>query len=126
MENQEKTRVAIYCRVATDTDEGRSLQAQKERLRDYAEQQGYKIVAEIAEVGSGLSLHRPGIRELNGLAFCHAMDEVLTLNISRIGRNTVDVFQLADNMKKCGVSIRTKEGSLPCCFNMELLKNMYK
>lgn len=112
MANKEN-RVAIYCRVATDTDEGRSLQAQKERLHAYAERQGYKIVAEIAEVGNGLSLHRYGIRELADLASRRAMDEILVDGISRIGRNTVDVFQLADKMKKYKVSIRTKEGCCP-------------
>lgn len=97
-----KPRVALYCRVATDHDEGRSLEAQKERLRQYAERQGYTVVAEVAEVGGGLSLDRPGIRELSGLAHRHAMNEVLAVNIDRFGRNTGDVLRFEGKLKKQG------------------------
>lgn len=101
-----KPRVALYCRVATDHDEGRSLEAQKERLRQYAERQGYTVVAEVAEVG-GLSLDRPGIRELSGLAHRHAMNEVLAVNIDRFGRNTGDVLRFEGKLKKQRVRLNT-------------------
>lgn len=102
-----KPRVALYCRVATDHDEGRSLEAQKERLRQYAERQGYTVVAEVAEVGGGLSLDRPGIRELSGLAHRHAMNEVLAVNIDRFGRNTGDVLRFEGKLKKQRVRLNT-------------------
>ena len=63
-QNNGKLRVALYCRVATDADEGKSLEAQKEKLRKYAEQQGYKVVEEIAEVAKGNTLRRAGIRRV--------------------------------------------------------------
>lgn len=106
-----KPRVALYCRVATDHDEGRSLEAQKERLRQYAERQGYAVVAEVSEVGGGLSLDRTGIRELVGLAHRHAMDEVLAVNIDRFGRNTGDVLGFEGKLKKQHVRLNTPLGN---------------
>lgn len=71
MEKQKKNvkeiRVAIYCRMATDNDESRGLEIQKSQLRNYAQAQGYAVVAEVSEVAKGLSLDRPGIRELLNL-----------------------------------------------------------
>ena len=58
------------------------LEVQKERLRIYAKERGYDIVAEIAEIGSGLSLNHPGIREMAGLAHRHMIDAVLVSDIS--------------------------------------------
>lgn len=49
-QNTGERRVVLYCRVATDTDGGLALKAQKEQLRRYAEEQGYTIVEEITEV----------------------------------------------------------------------------
>lgn len=106
-----KPRVALYCRVATDHDEGRGLEAQKERLRQYAERQGYTVVAEVAEIGGGLSLDRPGIRELSGLAHRHAMDEVLAVNIDRFGRNTGDVLRFEGKLKKQRIQMNTPLGN---------------
>lgn len=106
-----KPRVVLYCRVATDHDEGRSLEAQKERLRQYAERQGYAVVAEVSEIGGGLSLDRPGIRELSGLAYRHAMDEVLAVNIDRFGRNTGDVLRFEGKLRKQHVCLNTPLGN---------------
>lgn len=105
-----KIRAALYCRVATDTDGGQSLEAQRERLRLYAGEQGYMVVAEIAEVAKGLSLDRPGIREVCGLAHRHAMDEVLAVNIDRFGRNTCDVLRFEGKLKKQHVRLNTPQG----------------
>lgn len=66
-EARKTMRVAIYCRLARADQNDTLLEVQKERLRIYAKERGYDIVAEIAEIGSGLSLNRPGIREMAGL-----------------------------------------------------------
>lgn len=109
-ENQ-KPRVALYCRVATDSDGGQSLEMQKERLRVYAEQQDYTVVATIAEVAKGHSLNRPGIRELSGLAHRHAIDEVLAMDLSRISRTTGNVLRLEGKLKKQHVRLNTPTGN---------------
>lgn len=113
MERNERKplRVAVYCRLARADGENIVLDAQREKLRVYAKEQGYAIVAEITEIGSGLSLNRPGIRELCGLAHRRAMDAVLTVNLSRLGRNTGDVLHLAGKLKKQHVAIHTPQGN---------------
>ena len=63
-EARKTMRVAVYCRLARADQEDTLLEVQKERLRVYAKERGYDVVAEIAEIGSGLSLNRPGIREM--------------------------------------------------------------
>lgn len=86
-EARKAMRVAVYCRLARADQDDTLLEVQKERLRIYAKERGYDIVAEIAEIGSGLSLNRPGIREMAGLAYRHMIDAVLVSDISRLCRD---------------------------------------
>ena len=53
-EARKTMRVAIYCRLARADQNDTLLEVQKERLRIYAKERGYDIVAEIAEIGSCL------------------------------------------------------------------------
>lgn len=106
-----KIRVAIYCRVATDTDSGRGLEIQKEQLRWYAEKQGFDIVGMVAEVAKGNTLARPGLRELYDLARNHSMDKVLAVNMGRFGRNPEDVWRLENKLKRQQVRLDTPQGN---------------
>ena len=83
-EARKTMRVAVYCRLARADQNDTLLEVQKERLRVYAKERGYDVVAEIAEIGSGLSLNRPGIREMAGLAHRHMIDTVLVNDISDV------------------------------------------
>lgn len=115
-QNNGKLRVALYCRVATDTDEGISLEIQKEKLRKFAEQQGYEVVAVVEEAGSGLPFNRPGIKKVLRLAHRHFMDAVLAENLSRIGRDISTTFRIQGKLKKQHVAIKTlwqEEFALP-------------
>ena len=115
-QNNGKLRVALYCRVATDADERKSLEAQKEKLRKYAEQQGYEVVAVVEEVGGGLPFKRPGIKKVFRLAHRHFIDAVLTENLSRIGRDISTTFRIQGKLKKQHVAIKTlwqEETALP-------------
>lgn len=71
----------------------------------------YDIVAEIAEIGSGLSLNRPGIREMAGLAHRHMIDAVLVSDISRLCRDCGQTLRLEGKLKKQGVSIESIKGN---------------
>jgi len=104
-----KLRVAIYCRMAIDNGQG--LEVQKEQLHRYAQQQGYDIVKEIAEVAKGNTSSRPGIRELYSLAHRHAIDKVLAVNIDRFGRNPGDVLRIEGKLKKQHVHLDTPQGN---------------
>lgn len=50
-EARKTMRVAVYCRLARADQDDTLLEVQKERLRIYAKERGYDIVAEIAEIG---------------------------------------------------------------------------
>lgn len=109
-------RVALYCRVATDTGEGWNLAMQKEKLRRFAEQQGYTVVAEVVDHGSGLSFDRPGIQEILRLSHRHIIDAVLAENICRIGRDMQTALRIEGKLKKQHVIIKTlqqEESVLP-------------
>lgn len=113
--NREMTapRVVLYCRVATDVDEGRSLAMQKQRLRAYAEQCGYEVVAEVSDIGSGRTLDRPGIRTVFRMAHQHLMDMVVSVNHSRFCREPSLLLRLAGKLKKQHVTLDTPQGGIP-------------
>ena len=110
-ENEKKIRAAIYCRMATDNDERRGLEMQESYLRNYAQAQGYAVVAEVSEVAKGLSLERPGIRELLGLAAQSRIEEILVTNLSRISRNTAGLLRFEEMLGKQNVRLNALQGN---------------
>lgn len=110
-ENGKKIRAAIYCRMATDNDNSRGLEMQKSYLRNYAQAQGYSVVAEVSEVAKGRSLDRPGIRELLGLAAQSRIEEILVTNLSRISRNTGDLLRFEEKLGKQHIRLNTPQGN---------------
>lgn len=115
-ENVKKIRAAIYCRMATDNDESRGLEMQISQLRSYAKAQGYVVVAEVSEVAKGLSLDRPGIRELLSLASQNRIEEILVADLSRISRNTVDLLRFEEKLGKKHIRLNTPQGNLLTAF----------
>ena len=51
----QKTRVLIYCRLAHN--DGMMMECQKDYLRRWAVENGYTVVDEITEVGSGTPMN---------------------------------------------------------------------
>ena len=112
-QNTGERRVVLYCRVATDTDGGLALKAQKEQLRRYAEEQGYTIVEEITEVTKGSTLRRAGIRRVYQLGYDKAMDFVLTETSSRFARPLNLLLRFTRKLGGYGVqAITCREGTL--------------
>ena len=107
---KEKTKVYTYTRVSTamQTD-GYSLDAQKARIKAYADYNDYEIVGEYEDAGkSGKSIE--GRAEFNrmmddikagndGVAF------VLVFKLSRFGRNAADVLSTLQVMQDFGVNL---------------------
>ena len=110
-EARKAMRVAVYYRLARADQDDTLLEVQKEQLRIYAKERGYDVVAEIAEIGSGLSLNHPGIREMAGLAHRHMIDVVLVSDISRLCRDCRQTLRLEGKLKKQGVSIESMKGN---------------
>ena len=100
----------IYTRVSTSMQvEGYSLDAQKDKLRKYAEYQEMSIVGEYSDEGkSGKSVEgRPQFKHM--LADIESgkdnVDYVLVFKLSRFGRNAADVLSSLQKMQDYGVNL---------------------
>lgn len=100
----------VYTRVSTSMQvDGYSLDAQKDRLRKYAEYQGYQITDEFCDEGkSGKNVEgRPEFQRMlrniesgkSGVSF------VLVFKLSRFGRNAADVLTSLQRMQDYGVNL---------------------
>ena len=105
-----KIRCDIYTRVSTTMQvDGYSLDAQKEKLKRYAEFQNMEIVNEYSDEGkSGKSIEgRPEFqRMLDNIE--NGTDEVqfvLVFKLSRFGRNAADVLNSLQRMQDFGVNL---------------------
>ena len=100
----------IYTRVSTSMQvEGYSLDAQKDKLRKYAEYQEMSIVGEYSDEGkSGKSVEgRPQFKQM--LADVESgkdnVDYVLVFKLSRFGGNAADVLSSLQKMQDYGVNL---------------------
>ena len=100
----------IYTRVSTSMQvEGYSLDAQKDKLKKYADYQEMSIVGEYSDEGkSGKSVEgRPQFKQMlsdieNGK---DDVDYVLVFKLSRFGRNAADVLSSMQKMQNYGVNL---------------------
>ena len=107
---KEKIKVYTYTRVSTAMQiDGYSLEAQKNRMKAYADFNDYEIVGEYEDAGkSGKSIE--GRTE-----FMHMMEDikcgkdnisyVLVFKLSRFGRNAADVLSTLQVMQDFGVNL---------------------
>ena len=100
----------IYTRASTSMQvEGYSLDAQKDKLRKYADYQEMSIVGEYSDEGkSGKSVEgRPQFKQM--LADIESgkdnVDYVLVFKLSRFGRNAADVLSSLQKMQDYGVNL---------------------
>ena len=103
-------RVAAYCRVSTDKEDQRnSLAAQQAFFLDYIQAQpGWTLVGIFADEGlSGTSTkRRPQFTEMIRRAMDGEINLILTKEVSRFARNTVDTLQITRQLKSRGVGVR--------------------
>ena len=110
------TEAVIFVRVSRRDQD---YQRQLEDLRIVAQSQAVQVVAEISEKISGVrtNLERDGIQKLLLLSRRGAIQKVLVCEVSRLGRSTVEVLQVVDELTQLGVSIYVQN------FGIETLKN---
>ena len=108
--SQEKTKVYTYTRVSTAMQiDGYSLDAQKARMKAYADFNDYQIIGEYEDAGkSGKSIE-------GRASFCRMMEDiksgkdgvayVLVFKLSRFGRNAADVLSTLQVMQDFGVNL---------------------
>ncbi len=105
----------IFVRVSRrDQDYQRQIQD----LRAIAISMDVEVVKEIAEKISGATKnqHREAIQELLKLVHQGQVDKVLVQEVSRLGRSTVEVLQVVEELTDLGVSIYVQN------FGIETLK----
>ena len=100
-------RVWLYCRVASREGSAELLAVQKQILKDYAEEHGLEIVGCSSDVGSGLTMNRPGLMEFRTAMEGGKTDILLLAKLSRLGRDLEEVFQYWRLLQKHHVHLYT-------------------
>ena len=104
-----KKRVAAYCRVSTDNeDQANSFESQQRYFRQYIERNpDWELYAIFADEGiSGTNTKKR--KEFNRMIECAKngdFDLIITKEISRFARNTLDSIFYTRNLKKHGVGV---------------------
>ena len=85
-------RVCLLCRVST---QGQDYQYQIETLEELAKNKGWEVVATFANKVSGAKKNeeRTEIVELINYVKSHKVDKVVSTEISRVGRNTLEALK---------------------------------
>jgi DNA invertase Pin-like site-specific DNA recombinase len=96
-----------YIRVSTDGQarDGVSLEAQKDKIRRWADDHGYDLEGIVEDAGiSGKAMkNRPGLQEV--LARVRRGGVVVVYSLSRLARSTKDTIQIAEDLEKRGVDL---------------------
>lgn len=102
-------RVAAYCRVSTDReDQANSLHSQQVYFRDYiGGRRDWTLVQVYADEGtSGTSTRRrEAFHRMIARAEAGELDLILTKEVSRFARNTVDALEYTRKLKHLGVGV---------------------
>lgn len=101
-------RVAAYCRVSTSQEDQRnSLENQRRYFSEYIRRQpDWELVEVYADEGlSGTSSDRPAFRRMLAAAAEEKIDLILTKEVSRFARNTVDTLAYTRLLRRQGVGI---------------------
>ena len=101
-------RVAAYCRVSTlQEDQRNSLENQRRYFSEYISRQpDWELVEVYADEGlSGTSSDRPAFRRMLAAAAEEKIDLILTKEVSRFARNTVDTLAYTRLLRRQGVGI---------------------
>lgn len=101
--------VAAYCRVSTDTDEQiSSLKNQKKYFCNYIKnKKDWKLIDVYYDEGvSGTSVeHRLGFQRMMDDVYAGKIQMIITKEVSRFARNTVDALSYTRKLKELGVGV---------------------
>lgn len=108
----------LYARVSGDdrSKEGRNLAGQLEMGREYAQEHGYTIVAELAEDdrgASGAEINLPQLSRVRDMAAGDEFDVLVVREIDRLSRNLAKQLIVEEELQRAGVSIEYVLGEYP-------------
>lgn len=102
-------RVAAYCRVSTDKeDQANSFESQKRYFKEYIDRNPeWELAGIFADEGiTGTSTKkRQDFNRMIELAKSGCFDFIITKEVSRFARNTVDTLQYTRELKKMGIGV---------------------
>ena len=118
----DQKRTWIYCRVAhSGPDSMDVLAGQRLQLETSAKKHGLEIVGSSSDIGSGLTLDRPGLLDFLDAVEDESVDVLLLLNLARLGRNINTVVQYWNLLRGRGVHVYTvMNGEIDLSINMTL------
>ena len=100
----------IYCRVAhNEPDSAKVLETQRYRLEGYAKEHGFEIVGFSSDIGSGLTMDRPGLLDFHTAAEDRDADILLIHSLTRLGRDTDKVTKYWHLLRDLGVSVHVAD-----------------
>jgi predicted site-specific integrase-resolvase len=119
----ESDAVVLYARVSTkkQADAG-NLERQMERLRAYAREKGYRVVAEYSDVASGLNQKRRGLERMLKAAERGEFKKLLIEYPDRLER--FGYAYLERHLKYCGVEIEITSQKEPEEAHTELVRDL--
>ena len=103
--------VAILARVST---QGQDYERQVVELTDYCQRMNWEVVKVFANKVSGATKNADR-EEISGLVEYvkeHRLNRVVCLEISRLGRNTLEALKVIDYLNENGVSLHIKNYNL--------------
>lgn len=104
-------KVVILARVSTDKQE---YQRQVNELTDYCNRAGWNVEATFCNKVSGAKTieERQEIQDLIAYVKSHQISRVVCLEISRLGRNTLEALRVIQCLNEHGVSLYVKNYNL--------------
>ena len=109
-------KVVLLCRVSTNAQD---YSRQVNELTAYCRQQGWSIERIFANKVSGAKKNeeRPEIMEMVEYVKTHAIDRVCVLEISRLGRNTLEALKVIQLLNEHGICLYVKNYNLETIIN---------
>lgn len=104
-------KVVLLCRVSTNSQD---YNRQVNELTVYCQQQGWSIELIFANKVSGAKKNeeRPEIIEMVEYVKTHKIDRVCVLEISRLGRNTLEALKVIELLNEKGICLFVKNYNL--------------
>jgi DNA invertase Pin-like site-specific DNA recombinase len=104
-------RVVIYSRVSTT---GQDFTRQTEELRDYSDKMNFDVLGVFEEKVSGVKKNeeRPKLMEMIQFIKENEVDKVLCWEMSRLGRNTIEVLQTINLLNENKISLYIKNHNI--------------
>ena len=104
-------KVVLLCRVSTQSQD---YERQVNELTEYCTKYNWQVVKIFANKISGAKKNeeRPEIVELMEYAKNNSIDRVVCLEISRLGRNTLEALKVINMLNEHGISLHIKNYNL--------------